>query len=124
MHAGDPTHWISHKTITAAIYARPRVALKQGMVDALRQARPTSSRPQKTPPERGLVYLAWTRGDAGEQSYGARERTRTSTELPPLAPEASASTNSATRANPHVAAVRGAYVAMRRSACQRMGITI
>ena len=31
-------------------------------------------------------------------SRGARERTRTSTELPPLAPEASASTNSATRA--------------------------
>ena len=28
--------------------------------------------------------------------FGAQERTRTSTELPPLAPEASASTNSAT----------------------------
>ncbi len=51
--------------------------------------------------------------------YGARERTRTSTELPPLAPEASASTNSATRANPHVAAMRAAYVAWQCRPCQR-----
>ena len=48
----------------------------------------------------------WLRGRAGNEktgfrrfclsSHGAQERTRTSTELPPLAPEASASTNSAT----------------------------
>jgi len=75
MHTGDPTHWISHETITAAICAQPRGALKQGMVDVLRQARPASLRPQKTPPEQGLVCFAWTRVDVGEQLYG-RERTR------------------------------------------------
>ncbi len=43
---------------------------------------------QKTPPERGFLRSTVSRG--------AQERTRTSTKLPPLAPEASASTNSAT----------------------------
>ena len=71
MHTENPTHWISHEMITAAICAYPRGALKQGMVDALRQARPASLRKQKTPPEQGLVYLAWTRGDACEPLYGA-----------------------------------------------------
>ena len=40
MHPDDPTNSISHETIYAAIYAQPRGALKQGMVDALRQAKP------------------------------------------------------------------------------------
>ena len=40
MHPDDPSHSISHETIYAAIYAQPRGALKQGMVDALRQAKP------------------------------------------------------------------------------------
>ncbi len=39
MHPDDPTNAISHETIYAAIYAQPRGALKQGMVDALRQGK-------------------------------------------------------------------------------------
>jgi IS30 family transposase len=37
MNPDDPTLWISHEAIYAAIYAHPRGALKKGMVDALRQ---------------------------------------------------------------------------------------
>ena len=37
MHPADPTQWISHEAIYAAIYAHPRGALKQGMLQALRQ---------------------------------------------------------------------------------------
>ncbi len=37
MHPADPTQWISHEAIYAAIYAYPRGALKQGMLQALRQ---------------------------------------------------------------------------------------
>lgn len=40
MYPNDPTRWVSHETIYAAIYAHPRGALKQGMIDALRQAKP------------------------------------------------------------------------------------
>src|SRR5690606_14836210 len=44
------------------------------------------------------AHMRKTPASGGSLQPGARERTRTSTELPPLAPEASASTNSATRA--------------------------
>ena len=48
MHPDDPTSWISHETIYAAIYAQPRGALKQGMVDALRQAKPARGQRRTT----------------------------------------------------------------------------
>lgn len=48
MHPDDPTNWISHETIYAAIYAHPRGALKQGMVDALRQSKPARGQRRTT----------------------------------------------------------------------------
>jgi len=48
MHPDDPTNWISHETIYAAIYPHPRGALKQGMVDALRQAKPARGQRRTT----------------------------------------------------------------------------
>ena len=48
MHPDDPTQRVSHETIYAAIYAHPRGALKQGMVQALRQEKPTRGRPRST----------------------------------------------------------------------------
>jgi IS30 family transposase len=44
MHPDDPTQAVSHETIYAAIYAQPRGALKQGMIDALRHAKPARGR--------------------------------------------------------------------------------
>jgi hypothetical protein len=41
-------------------------------------------------------WAFWTRANNSEQAGGAQERTRTFTAVKPLAPEASASTNSAT----------------------------
>ncbi len=40
MHPEDPTRLISHETIYAAIYARPRGGLKAEMIAALRQHKP------------------------------------------------------------------------------------
>ncbi len=40
MNPEDPTGWVSHETIYAAIYAHPKAALKQAMVDCLRQRKP------------------------------------------------------------------------------------
>ena len=48
MHPDDPAQRVSHETIYAAIYAHPRGALKQGMVQALRQAKPARGRPRST----------------------------------------------------------------------------
>jgi IS30 family transposase len=48
MHPDDPTNSVSHETIYAAIYAQPRGALKQGMIDALRQAKPGRGRRRTT----------------------------------------------------------------------------
>ena len=41
MYPDEPDQQVSHETIYAAIYAHPRGGLKQSMVDALRQAKPT-----------------------------------------------------------------------------------
>jgi IS30 family transposase len=40
MHPDDPQQRVSHETIYAAIYARPKGALREGMAAALRQAKP------------------------------------------------------------------------------------
>src|SRR5688500_15522659 len=63
---------------------------------------------QKTPLSAGSL----------ESAYGARERTRTSTKLPPLAPEASASTNSATRAGGRVCCDAGQGMSTHTGACR------
>ncbi|MBS0212741.1 MAG: IS30 family transposase, partial [Proteobacteria bacterium] len=44
MHPDDASTWVSHETIYAAIYAHPRGALKQGMIDVLRQGKPARGR--------------------------------------------------------------------------------
>src|SRR3546814_16813528 len=62
--------------------------------DPLPSWRPASARR----PGRPRAYTRKTPASGGFLQPGARERTRTSPELPPLATEASASTNSATRA--------------------------
>lgn len=46
---------VSHETIYATIYAQPRGALKQGMVAALRQAKPTRGRRRTTAAARSFV---------------------------------------------------------------------
>lgn len=48
MHADDPDRNVSHETIYASIYAYPRGALKQGMVDALRQRKQVRGRRRTT----------------------------------------------------------------------------
>lgn len=48
MYPDDPTQAVSHETIYAAIYAQPRGALKQGMIDALRHAKPVRGRRRTT----------------------------------------------------------------------------
>ncbi len=61
------------------------------------QWRESRKTPNKKPRECGVFQSIPQRCRSRDET-GARERTRTSTKLPPLAPEASASTNSATRA--------------------------
>lgn len=46
---------VSHETIYATIHAQPRVALKQGMVAALRQAKPARGRRRTTAAARSFV---------------------------------------------------------------------
>ena len=48
MHPEDASHWISHETIYAAIYAHPRGSLKKGMVEALRQGKESRGRRRTT----------------------------------------------------------------------------
>ena len=48
MHPDDASQWISHETIYAAIYAHPRGALKQGMLEALRQGKESRGRRRTT----------------------------------------------------------------------------
>ncbi len=48
MYPNDPSWHISHETLYAAIHTHPRGALKQGMVDALRQSKPQRGRRRTT----------------------------------------------------------------------------
>ena len=48
MHADDPQWRVSHETIYAAIYAHPRGALKQSLIEALRQSKPARGRRRRT----------------------------------------------------------------------------
>lgn len=48
MHADKPSHCVSHETIYAAIYAYPRGGLKQALVEALRQGKPSRGRRRTT----------------------------------------------------------------------------
>ena len=48
MHADDPQWRVSHETIYAAIYAHPRGALKQSLIEALRQSKPARGRRCRT----------------------------------------------------------------------------
>ncbi len=55
MHPNDPSQWISHETIYAAIYAYPRGGLKQALIEALRQEKPTRGRRRTTAARGGFV---------------------------------------------------------------------
>ena len=55
MHPDDPARQVSHETIYAAIYAHPRGSLKQAMIEALRQAKPSRGRPRTTLAKGGFV---------------------------------------------------------------------
>ena len=55
MHPDDPSQWVSHETIYAAIYAYPRGGLKQSLIDALRQGKPRRGRRRTTAAERSWV---------------------------------------------------------------------
>lgn len=48
MHGNEPEWRISHETIYAAIYAYPRGALKQSLIEALRQGKPARGRRRRT----------------------------------------------------------------------------
>jgi IS30 family transposase len=55
LHPDDPSHWVSHETIYAAIYAHPRGALKQGLIEALRQAKPRRGRVRRSAAAPGFL---------------------------------------------------------------------
>ncbi|WP_146093669.1 IS30 family transposase, partial [Xanthomonas hyacinthi] len=55
MHPDDASQRVSHETIYAAIYAHPRGGLKQALVDALRQSKPTRGRRRTTAAARTWV---------------------------------------------------------------------
>lgn len=57
MHPDDPSLRVSHETIYAAIYAHPRGALREGMIAALRQAKPCRGRPRRTAARRGGLNI-------------------------------------------------------------------
>lgn len=57
MHPDDPGLRVSHETIYAAIYAHPRGALREGMIAALRQAKPSRGRPRRTAARRGGLNI-------------------------------------------------------------------
>lgn len=48
MHGNQPQWRVSHETIYAAIYAHPRGALKQSLIEALRQSKPARGRRRRT----------------------------------------------------------------------------
>jgi len=55
MHPDEPAFHISHETIYASIYAHPRGGLKQAMVQALRQAKPSRGNRRTTISQGGFV---------------------------------------------------------------------
>ena len=57
MHPDDTSWQVSHETIYAAIYAHPKGALRQGMIAALRQAKPVRGRPRKTVARKGGLNI-------------------------------------------------------------------
>src|SRR3546814_4637582 len=113
-----------------AVVAHPQLVQQFGVnlgrmtqVEAARHLFPPSHRhfhrpsigQQKTPHWAGFLSTAMPPMDGAGSLCGARERTRTSTELPPLAPEASASTNSATRAGGRVCCVAALALSILRT---------
>lgn len=57
MHPEDDRQRVSHETIYAAIYAHPKGALRQGMIQALRQAKSKRGRPRRTAARRGGLCI-------------------------------------------------------------------
>ncbi|KKI35226.1 transposase, partial [Burkholderia vietnamiensis] len=55
MHPDDPTQQVSHETIYAAIYSHPRGGLKQAMIEALRQEKPTRGNARKNLARKSFV---------------------------------------------------------------------
>jgi IS30 family transposase len=55
MPADQCPGWVSHETIYAAIYAHPRGAFKQGLIDVLRQSKPTRGRRRISAAAKGFV---------------------------------------------------------------------
>nr|WP_242539746.1 IS30 family transposase [Trinickia mobilis] len=55
MHPEDTDQRVCHETIYAAIYAHPRGGLKQSMIDALRQEKPTRGRRRTSLAQTGFV---------------------------------------------------------------------
>lgn len=57
MHPDDPSRHVSHETIYAAIYAHPKGALRQEMIQALRQAKSKRGRVRRTAARAGALRL-------------------------------------------------------------------
>lgn len=57
MHPDDTTARVSHETIYAAIYAHPKGGLREGMIAALRQAKPSRGRPRRSAAGRGGLRI-------------------------------------------------------------------
>lgn len=55
MHPDHPDQRVSHETIYAAIYTHPRGGLKQAMIEALRQEKPTRGKTRKTLARKSFV---------------------------------------------------------------------
>ncbi len=55
MHPGDASQQVSHETIYAAIYAHPRGGLKQALIEALRQGKPSRGLRRRTAAGRSWV---------------------------------------------------------------------
>ena len=71
MYLDDPTNSISYETIYAAIYAQPRGALKQGMVDALRQAKSARGRRRTTLAKGQTIPEAFSAAPSGASAGAA-----------------------------------------------------
>lgn len=57
MYPDDPSRHVSHETIYAAIYAQPKGALRQEMIQALRQAKSKRGRPRRTAARAGALRI-------------------------------------------------------------------